>query len=87
MNLLVFSVFDDKGGVYGNPIFVNNRAVAVRSFSDAVQAEGSNFAKHAADYKLYYLGSFDNVSGELIKLNVPEFVCHAPDFVEVTKED
>ena len=83
---LVFSVFDEKAGVYGNPIFVAKRGAAVRSFSDAVQEEGSKFAKHAGDYKLYYLGDFDNVSGELIKLKAPEFVAHASDYVEVNKE-
>lgn len=82
MKLLVMSVFDEKATVYGTPIFVPNRGVAVRSFSDAVQESGSQFAKHAGDYKLYCLGEFDNVSGELIKLSAPEFVCHAVDFVK-----
>ena len=84
MKLLVFSVFDDKAGVYGTPIFVNTRGVAVRSFSDAVQKEGSEFHKHAGDYKLYFLGEFDNCSGELIKLPSPDFVCHASDFIEAS---
>lgn len=78
----VFSVFDDKASAFGTPIFVANRGIAVRSFSDAVQESGNAFAKHASDYKLYKLGEFDNVSGELIKLTTPEFVCHASDFVK-----
>lgn len=83
MKLQVFSVFDEKGGSYGTPIFVVNRGVAVRSFSDAVLQEGSEFAKHAGDYKLYCIGNFDNVSGALDRLSVPEFICHAVDFVKM----
>lgn len=78
----MFSVYDEKGGCYGAPIFVPNRGVAIRSFSDAVQESGSAFAKHAGDYKLYFLGEFDDVSGELIKVSNPEFVCHATDFLK-----
>ena len=81
MKQMVFSVFDSVAAVYGNPIFVVNRGIAVRSFSDAVSDSASSLAKHAADYKLYFLGEFDTVSGELIKLRAPEFVCNASDFI------
>lgn len=82
MKQIVYSVFDDKAGVYGTPIFVNSQGIAVRSFSDAVKESGSVFARHASDYKLYRIGEFDNVSGELIKLDAPLFVVHASDFVD-----
>jgi len=82
MTLVVCSVFDAKAGTYGTPIFVINRGVAVRSFSDAVTSSGSEFAKHAADYSLYHIADYDNVSGMITKLNAPDFICHASDFVK-----
>lgn len=82
MKLLVFSVFDDKAQVYGNPVFVNSRGVAIRSFADAVEDKNTSFAKHPSDFKLYLLGEFDNVSGKMDSLNTPEFVSHAVEFVK-----
>ena len=82
MILKVLSVFDDKGAIYGMPMFVSNVNLAIRSFSDAVIESGSKLGVHACDFHLYVLGDFDNVSGKFISLDSPEFICHAVDFVK-----
>jgi len=81
MALLVFSVFDSKVGAYANPFFVRTRGEAVRSFSDASQDDSLPFKKHPADYQLYLVGSWDEVSGRLgAPANGPERVIGADEF-------
>ena len=81
--LLVLAVYDEKAKTYGNPVFEANKGLAVRGFSEAVSAENSFLAKHAGDFKLYCLGEYDNENGKFKSYNVPEFVCHASDFIKV----
>ncbi|WNK13489.1 MAG: nonstructural protein [Microvirus sp.] len=59
----MFSVFDSKVGVYAQPFFVPSRGAAVRSFSDACVDDSLPFKKHPADYRLFYLGVYDDVAG------------------------
>lgn len=81
MRLKVYSVFDDKAGAFARPFFLQNDALAIRSFSDAIADKSTGLSIHASDYKLYNLGEFDDVSGELIRVKLPVFLCNAVDFM------
>ena len=98
MKLLVFSVFDSKAAVFGQPIFVNTRGAAIRSFSDAVNKPDSPLARHAADYSLYQIGEYDDGTGELegvkpdpvvtassVLIAVPKVVNAPPEVVDGLK--
>lgn len=85
MLLIVCSVFDIKASAYLQPFFVQNENVARRSFGDAVMNPETGISKHASDYKLYRIATFDDVSGEIVS-NKPEFLANATDFIEVKKE-
>lgn len=90
MKLTAFSVFDIKAKVFCMPFFVHNVNLALRSFGDAVLDNSTGISKHPEDYHLYKLGEFDDDSGKLLSLEVPEFVAHAIDFLPpapVVKED
>lgn len=56
----VFSVFDTKAESYLQPFFAANRALALRSFSDAANNASSQFAKHASDFVLFRIGTWDD---------------------------
>nr|WAE43297.1 MAG: nonstructural protein [Microviridae sp.] len=88
MKLLAFSIFDEKAKAFCIPFFVHNVNLALRSFGDAVLNESTGISKHAGDYKLYKLGEYDDNSGMLTSLDIPEFIANALDFlpVEVKKE-
>lgn len=65
MNTLsVFSVFDSKAEAFLLPFFVPNRAMALRSFTSAVQDESTDFHRYAGDYTLFELGEWDASAGE-----------------------
>ncbi len=65
LKLLVFSIYDGAAEAFLAPIFELTRGMAVRSFSDAVNEEGHQFGRHAADYTLFHIGYFHQSSGEL----------------------
>lgn len=84
MELKVFSIFDEKGKCFGQPFFMAHNGMALRAFSDLVGDKQTTINKHPGDYKLYYLGEFDDNSGELSSLAQPEFLAHASDFISQT---
>jgi len=84
MKLTVFSIFDEKAQTFSKPFFLTHKGEAIRVFSDVVNDEKSMIAKHPEDYKLYKLGSFDDVSGVMESLPMPEFINNATDFLLAT---
>jgi len=65
----VFSVFDLKAGLYGLPFFMQNQALATRSFHQLAADSGSSVARYPGDFELRGLGVFDDVTGELVSID------------------
>lgn len=65
MLLGLYSVYDTAAGAYANPSPVISKEAAIRSFGDAVRAASNEWSKHPEDYILMYLGTFDQITGEL----------------------
>lgn len=65
--LIAFAVRDTKAEAFtGTPVFVVARGLAVRGFSDAVNNPQSEMGQHPADFTLFEIGEFDQVSGKLL---------------------
>lgn len=62
----VFSVYDVAAETFGPPITTAAVGLAVRSFTDAVNAvaKESPIAQHPKDFQLFHLGSFDETMGK-----------------------
>ncbi len=60
---MVYSVFDSKVGAFLLPFFSRNRAVALRSFTTAVQDGSSDFHRYAGDYTLFEIGEWEPEKG------------------------
>lgn len=73
MKLEIFSVYDSAAQAFMQPFFAVSKGSALRSLTDAVNDEKHEFSKHAGDYTLFLLGSFDDNSGE--------FSCAPPERV------
>lgn len=73
----VYAVFDEKAKNFGAPFCTSNDNLAMRSFNDAAATPGSVIHNHPEDFKLYQLGTFDDNSGKLTTLELPEFISHA----------
>lgn len=61
--LRIFSVYDAKVEAFMRPFVAPTYGAAERGFRDAVQDKQSEMSKHPEDYRLMYLGLFDEESG------------------------
>lgn len=86
MILQVFSVLDEKAQAFAVPFVLQTRGLATRSFADAAVDPNISISRHPSDYVLYQVGTFDDNSGRLESLDVPERICKASDLLEaITK--
>lgn len=78
----VFSVRDEKTGVYMRPFFELHIASALRSWTEACNEPTSPFCKFPEDFTLYEVGSFDDLEGHLEALKVPHKVSTASEVLK-----
>lgn len=71
MKMLIVAVHDSKAELFSQPVFVQSRGQAIRSFADAVNDGKSDYARHPGDYSLFELGVYEDHSGMLMPLAVP----------------
>lgn len=62
MKLEVFAVRDAKTEAYHQPFYARAIGEAKRMFINS--ADTGNFAKHAGDYQLFHLATFDDNDGQ-----------------------
>lgn len=72
--LIACAVLDTKVGAYAPPFFVRSKAEAIRSFLDACKDPQVSISKHPEDYRLFLVGSFDDLTGHLDP-SLPEVLC------------
>lgn len=73
----IYSIFDEKAQIFNTPFFMDNDNMAVRAFNDLASDKQSAIYLHPEDYRLYELGSFENVEGVIIPVDRPRFICNA----------
>lgn len=72
MNKKIYSVYDRAAGRFGNPFICLNDEMAQREFNCAFSAPEYQYL--AKDLDLYYLGTFDDRTGEMVLENKPVFL-------------
>lgn len=73
MKLQIFAIFDKKALAYVDVFHFPHVGQAIRQLEDLLKTQHP-VAKHPADYDLYQLGDFDNVSGEITPSTPPKFI-------------
>lgn len=76
MFIRLYSVYDRVACVYADPFVSVNDATAARSFTLAQASPDTMLYASPADYQLWYIGSLDNASGELLSYDIPECEPH-----------
>lgn len=71
MLVRLYSVYDRVAQVYADPFSSPNDASAARAFKLAQASPDSMLYASPTDYQLWYLGSMDNSSGELLAYDDP----------------
>lgn len=82
MVLKTFSIYDTKAEAYLPPFFCSTAGVAIRNFEAAANDQGHQFHKHASDYCLFELGTFDDQTGQLEMLKAPISLGLAMTFIK-----
>lgn len=60
----VFSVYDAAAEIFNLPFYFRSKGEALRWFHEIVEDPQNPVAKAPKDYSLYYLGEYDDTSGE-----------------------
>lgn len=76
MLIRLYSVYDRVARIYADPFSSPNDATAVRTFTLAQASPESMLFAAPQDFQLWYIGSLDNASGELLSYDVPECEPH-----------
>lgn len=78
----IYAVKDLAVQAYGQPFFVRAKGEALRSFQDEVNKRDgqSSIAQHPEDYELYYIGDWDDLTGEITP-HEPELIARAKDLL------
>lgn len=63
MKLRCYSVYDAAAKAYLEPFYTKTDQLAQRSFASAAMDPSHSFARHSADYTLFYIGEFDDDDG------------------------
>ncbi len=71
MLIRLYSIFDRVACVYADPFVSVNDATAARSFTLAQSSPDTMLFASPQDYQLWYIGSLDNSSGELLAYDDP----------------
>jgi len=76
----VYSFHDSKVCIYHPPMVLLNDGEARRLAADVAADPQTPMSRHAADFRLVRLGTYDDNSGTLIPLDCPEFVADLSEF-------
>ena len=71
MLVRLYSIYDRVAHIYADPFVSVNDATAARSFTLAQSSPDTMLFASPQDYQLWYIGSLDNNSGELLAYDDP----------------
>lgn len=72
MKLEIFAIRDRQLDAFMQPWTAQTIGQATRIFADEVNKPGEQMHKHADDYDLYHLATFQQHTGEIVKLGKPQ---------------
>lgn len=81
----MYTIYDNIAKAFQNPFYQLNDGSAVRMFTQAINDEDSILSKQPNDFALYYTGEFDEQSGNLLSLEMPEKIIQGSQVAIETK--
>lgn len=77
----VFSIRDSKSELFGTPFFNITHGEAERNFKTLVNDPKSSVSVYPEDFDLYYLGTYDDITGKVVPIDSPEHLVKAVNVV------
>jgi hypothetical protein len=75
MKIKMFNIYDQKAKSFLQPFFMQNNSLAVRAITDLANDPEHSFCRHAEDYTLYELGTFDDQDCSFDLHDAPLTIC------------
>lgn len=70
MKLNMYTIKDQKAGIYHKPFFCINDQIALRAVSEVLADPTTEPARYPEDFVLFNVGTFDDSTGEIIQKEV-----------------
>lgn len=77
MELRMYSIRDAKAEAFNPPFYKNTHGEAERDFQNLTRDEKSMVSLYPEDFDLYYVGTYDNITGLVKPLDTPQHVVKA----------
>lgn len=78
---VICSVYDQKARFFSAPFTSSTEETAVRDFARAVSDSRSMADKFPQDYELHLLGTFNELTGEIVPASIPKLLAKGADYV------
>ena len=85
MKLKMYCVYDIKAKVYNRPFYAINEQVMRRMMVTASRDKQTEVAAHPEDFYLYYVGEFDDSTGEIVVPVSPQVEFKVIDIMEANE--
>lgn len=86
MILKCFAVQDLKAGLFMQPFFFPSIGQAVRAMSDMAADPGSILFRHAADFVLYELCEWDDITARFVNDGHPVHICNISSLAPAARQ-
>lgn len=83
MILSIYALHDRVAGYYGAPFFMGSNGEAVRAVTELARDLSTQVGRHPADFALYHLGEFDNVTGQFHIVAAPTHLVGCQSLLQV----
>ena len=86
MKTNIYAVYDDKVEAFLQPFFLSTHGAAIRGIMECLDDPQHNFHKHAADFTLFHIGTFDESTGQIKSEEVIHNLGNLQDWKKVPEE-
>lgn len=73
----IYSIRDQKSEVFNTPFYQSTHGEAERNFHHLCNDQKSTIAQYPSDFDLYYLGEYDDNTGQFSGLDTPQHIAKA----------
>lgn len=87
MNVNIYSLYDEKAQVFGNPFIRKFDGQAIRDCIDLVNDSNTSVSRHPSDFTLYNIGTFDDDKALIKPINPIQLVAKCSDLIGGSKND
>lgn len=85
--LRVYSIYDEKAEEFSPPFFQPNHRLAQRMVTETAKGNGNMLNAYPEDFKLYFLGTFDNSTGKIEREDMPVLVMAVKEMLKGEKRN